>query len=45
MIGTVLLCLIAVFVFVVAFRALRFTPKPQPEVSTEISITTKAFFV
>ena len=35
MIGTVLLCLITVFVFVVAFRALRFTPKPQPEVSTE----------
>ena len=27
--------LVAVFVFVVAFRALRFTPKPQPEVSTE----------
>ena len=35
MIGIALLCLVAVFVFVVAFRALRFTPKPQPEVSTE----------
>ena len=35
MVGIALLCLIAVFVFVVAFRALRFTPKAQPEVSTE----------
>ena len=26
-----LLCLIAVFLFVISFRALRFTPKPQPE--------------
>ena len=35
MIGYVVVCLLAVFVFVVAFRALRFTPKPQPETSTE----------
>ena len=35
MIGIILLGLIAVFIFVVAFRALRFTPKAQPEVSTE----------
>ena len=36
MVGIVLLCLIAVFVFAVAYRALRFTPKPQPEQSTEV---------
>ena len=35
MVGIILLGLIAVFIFVVAFRALRFTPKAQPEVSTE----------
>ena len=35
MIGYILLCLLAAFVFVVAFRALRFTPKAQPEQSGE----------
>ena len=35
MVGIILLGAVAVFVFVVAFRALRFTPKAQPEVSTE----------
>ena len=35
MIGYILLCLLAVFVFVVALRALRFTPKAQPEQSAE----------
>ena len=35
MVGIALLCLVAVFVFVVAFRALRFTPKAQPEASSE----------
>ena len=35
MVGIILLCLLAVFVFVIAFRALRFTPKAQPERSSE----------